>query len=122
MITEKPWGYYKILYENYNFHGYEKYPEFKVKELVVNPRSSLSLQRHRQRSEQWTVVVGYPTVLIGSHRDLLKTIEMTKHQKLDIPVSHWHQLRNNTNYIVKILEIQYGEACEENDIERISRT
>jgi mannose-6-phosphate isomerase-like protein (cupin superfamily) len=113
MITEKPWGYYKILYENY--------PEFKVKELVVNPRSFLSLQRHRQRSEQWTAIIGDPTVLLGSHRDLLETIQLKKHQMLNIPVGHWHQLRNDTNYVVKVLEIQFGESCEETDIERITR-
>jgi len=113
MLTEKPWGHYKILYENA--------PEFKVKELVVWPRESLSLQRHRSRSEQWTVVMGSPKVLLGNNRDLLKTIQLERHDMIDIPVGHWHQLRNDTNYIVKVLEIQYGENCDELDIERINR-
>jgi mannose-1-phosphate guanylyltransferase len=111
-ITEKPWGYYKILYENF--------PVLKVKELVVYPRSSLSLQRHRARNEQWTVIVGTPTILMGSDRNLLDTIELKQHQHLEIPVGHWHQLRNNSNFVVKILEIQYGENCDEHDIERIN--
>lgn len=113
MLTEKPWGHYKILYEDY--------PVFKVKELVVWPGRSLSLQRHRSRNEQWTVIVGDPTVLLGSDRKLLETIHIKKHQKLEIPVGHWHQLRNDTDYVVKVLEIQYGESCDENDIERINR-
>ena len=39
--TDRPWGYYKVLYEG---EGY------KVKELVINPHSSLSMQRHEHRS------------------------------------------------------------------------
>lgn len=107
----KPWGHYKILYENY--------PSMKVKELHVEPRQSLSLQRHFSRSEHWTCIVGTPKVLVGTNRELLKTVQLGKHDKLEIPVGHWHQLRNDSNYLVKILEIQYGESCEEDDIERI---
>jgi len=111
MITEKPWGHYKILYENY--------PSLKVKELVVWPHQSLSLQRHRFRSEEWFVIMGDPTIRLGSHRELLETRILKKHDKITIPVGHWHQLSNFTNYVVKVLEIQHGEECEERDIERI---
>jgi mannose-6-phosphate isomerase-like protein (cupin superfamily) len=43
---------------------------------------------------------------------------LKKHDQLDILLKEWHQLTNPYSYPVKIVEIQYGEACEEEDIER----
>ena len=111
MKTERAWGCYTVLYE------YD--PTMKVKELYVEPRKSLSLQRHRERSEHWTVIEGAPTVLLGKTSKNVKTHYLTVHDRVDIPVGHWHQLRNDTEYPVKILEIQYGSGCIEEDIERL---
>ena len=44
--------------------------------------------------------------------------EYTKHQSLHISKEEWHQLANDTNKPVKIVEIQYGINCVEEDIER----
>jgi mannose-6-phosphate isomerase-like protein (cupin superfamily) len=35
-----------------------------------------------------------------------------------VPVADWHQLTNPFDAPVKIVEIQYGEQCIEEDIER----
>jgi D-beta-D-heptose 7-phosphate kinase/D-beta-D-heptose 1-phosphate adenosyltransferase len=40
--TNRPWGYYRVLYET---------PNTKVKELTVNPGHSLSMQKHEYRNE-----------------------------------------------------------------------
>jgi D-beta-D-heptose 7-phosphate kinase/D-beta-D-heptose 1-phosphate adenosyltransferase len=48
--TDKTWGYYKVVYEN----G----PKTKVKELVCDPHSKLSLQRHFDRKEFWFFMEG----------------------------------------------------------------
>ena len=42
--TQRNWGWYRVLDEK---------PGYKVKELVINPNSSLSMQRHFKRSEHW---------------------------------------------------------------------
>jgi mannose-6-phosphate isomerase-like protein (cupin superfamily) len=42
----------------------------------------------------------------------------TKFTNAVISVNDWHQLSNETNEPLKILEIQYGEKCVEEDIER----
>ena len=47
--VERNWGHYKVLYEG---------DDFVVKELVINPHSSLSMQRHSYRSETWNLVSG----------------------------------------------------------------
>lgn len=102
--TERPWGYYRVLHEA---------PGMKVKELTVEPGKSLSMQRHAQRREYWVVEEGNCKVETDSSTLLLDT-----HQTVDIPVGAWHRLSNPFTNPCRIVEIQYGEACEESDIER----
>lgn len=112
--TERPWGYYRNLHQD----G----PNTRVKELGVNPGAKLSMQRHRLRSEKWMVTEGTATVLLANHSDQLETPDIWKlnrHDTIDIPVGTWHQLMNDTDSVVRITEIQYGENCMEEDIERI---
>ena len=52
----RPWGSYK------NFFKGEY---FLLKELIVNKKSSISLQKHFHRSEHWTVISGKPKITIG---------------------------------------------------------
>jgi mannose-6-phosphate isomerase-like protein (cupin superfamily) len=40
------------------------------------------------------------------------------HDYLHIGLNQWHQLVNEEPNPLKIVEIQYGEKCEEDDIER----
>ena len=37
-----------------------------------------------------------------------------------VPLKHWHQIINPFNEPVHIIEIQYGDECIEEDIERIN--
>jgi cytidyltransferase-like protein len=112
--TERPWGYYRNLHQD----G----PGTKVKELTVNPGAKLSMQKHRYRSEYWMVTEGQATVLLASHDDQLTKPDvwiLNKHDTLEIPVGTWHQLMNDSDDVVRITEIQYGENCIEEDIERV---
>jgi mannose-6-phosphate isomerase-like protein (cupin superfamily) len=43
-----------------------------------------------------------------------------RHEYLHIGLHEWHQLVNEDPNPLKIVEIQYGERCEESDIERQS--
>jgi len=110
--TERIWGYYRVLHED----GIQT----KVKELVVNPGENLSLQRHKHRSEHWIVTDGIATIQIGYKYDYMTTKVLAMHQEIDIPVGMWHQLINDTDKPLKIVEIQHGTACFEKDIERFS--
>lgn len=102
--TERPWGYYRVLHEA---------PGIKVKELVVEPGKSLSMQRHEKRREYWVVQEGKCMVRRDS-----ASVSMTYHETMSIPAKAWHQLSNPFTEPCRIVEIQYGEACEESDIER----
>lgn len=103
--VERTWGYYRVLHDVLGT---------KVKELTVNPGQQLSMQRHQQRAEFWFVSEGVATVKWDEHGHT--TIK--KHGTDVIYKEEWHQLINNTDQPLKIIEIQYGEACDESDIER----
>lgn len=109
--TERPWGYYRVLHENGK--------EVKVKELTVNPGQCLSMQKHEQRAEHWFISEGTAEVYTlnrSSDQELLGVFH--KHQSLHIKKTEWHQLCNPSNNPLKIVEIQYGNDCKEEDIER----
>lgn len=108
--TERTWGYYRVLHE---VEG------MKVKELTVEPGQKLSMQRHFKRNEFWIVSSGQ-CVVLGSLSSgyALPPQTLKKHDRLDIFVKEWHQLTNPFEEPCKIVEIQYGEKCIEDDIER----
>lgn len=109
--TKRVWGYYRVLHENS--------PTVKLKELTVDPGQSLSMQRHDKRNEFWFVSQGIATVYtLDVSTDLELLGEYKKHQHIWIDNRQWHQLRNETKEPLRIIEIQYGENCIEEDIER----
>jgi cytidyltransferase-like protein len=108
--TERQWGYYRVLHE---------VPGMKVKELTVNPGKSLSMQRHNHRAEYWIVSEGQAAVNRATPLDFeLLPALLDKHNQLHVAVQEWHQLTNPYEHPLKIVEIQYGEQCIEEDIER----
>lgn len=108
--TERIWGYYRVLHEA---------PGMKVKELTVNPGQALSMQRHQQRSEYWIVEEGKCCVnSMMPNGYLLPSKELSLHDEIIIPINEWHQLINPYDTPCRVVEIQYGVKCNEEDIER----
>ena len=108
-VTQRVWGNYRVLYEHLIVGS-----STKVKELVVEPGQSLSLQRHKYRNELWHVVEGTCNVL----DDNSLPRSLGPHDRIDIPVGKWHKLSNPFTAPCKIVEIQFGSQCDEADIER----
>jgi mannose-6-phosphate isomerase-like protein (cupin superfamily) len=109
--TSRAWGYYRVLHE-VGAHT-------KLKELTVAPKTCLSMQRHDQRAEFWFVAEGEATVYtLDSSTDRDIKCSMTVHESCWISVNEWHQLCNETDQPLKLIEIQYGENCVEEDIQR----
>jgi cytidyltransferase-like protein len=109
--TERPWGYYRILHE---------VPGTKVKELTVSPGHRLSMQRHQDRAEHWHVAEGTATVYtINRKSDQELLGEFTQFQHIHIDRLEWHQLCNETDQPLRVVEIQYGVNCVEEDIQRL---
>jgi len=103
--TERPWGYYRVLHE---------VPGMKVKELTVNPGQTLSMQRHTSRAEYWQVSEGRCVVEGEGQRQTSLDI----HDSYHISTNAWHRLYNPFEEPCRIVEIQYGPNCVEEDIER----
>jgi cytidyltransferase-like protein len=109
--TERAWGYYRVLHE--------VGPEVKLKELTVNPKTCLSMQRHQKRSEFWFVAQGTAAVYTLDHStDHELRCVMQAHESTYIPCGDWHMLCNETDVPLRLIEIQYGTNCLEEDIER----
>lgn len=110
--TTRSWGYYRVLHE-VGTHT-------KLKELTVNPKTCLSMQRHEKRAEFWFVAEGEATVYTvdphSTDHDIMAS--PARHQHTFIRLNEWHQLCNETDHPLKLIEIQYGEDCIEEDIER----
>ena len=108
--TDRQWGNYRVLHETGK--------TLKVKELNVEPGKSLSMQKHEKRSEFWFVAEGYAT-LHTSNDGIEKLVGVFgEHEDIWIPKEKWHRLSNNTNEMLKLIELQYGEECSEMDILR----
>ena len=108
--TQRDWGYWQVL---------KDYGTTKVKELTIFPSKKISYQRHFKRSELWFVIEGECTIRGLRHEPVLRPrTKMKLHAYENIPVGMWHDIENHTDKLCRIVEIQYGEACEEIDIER----
>ena len=103
-IFYRPWGKYINLYSGKGFL---------VKELVINPKSSISLQKHHHRSEHWTVTSGRPKITINKKKFFKNTNETAF-----IPKGAIHRIENPFNKPVKIIEVQIGSILKESDIVR----
>ena len=107
--TLRAWGWYRVLDEQI---GYT------VKELVIEPGKSLSDQRHFKRSEHWYVLKG-ECVLNTEYNGILQTNTLQELTSgFQIGQGTWHKASNKTDSPCHILEVQYGAACLEEDIER----
>ena len=109
--TTRAWGHYRVLHE--------VGANTKLKELTVAPKTCLSMQRHDQRAEFWFVAEGEAAIYTLDHssdHDLVGHFGV--HEHIWIAKNQWHMLCNETDQPIKLIEIQYGENCVEEDIER----
>lgn len=107
--VERSWGHYTFLYKSDNVV---------VKSLIVEPHSSLSMQRHRYRSEYWHVVSGRCTVRTQDVAGTVNELTLKQHDNIMISTNQWHQLSNPYDTACTVIEIQHGAKCDEQDIQR----
>lgn len=110
--TIREWGWYRVL-DDQPDKGY------KVKELVILPGKSLSDQRHHYRSECWYVTQGQVSMAIQIDGDPEQGFELPAlTNSYNIGSNIWHKAMNNQDVPAHVIEIQFGEKCIEEDIER----
>ena len=101
----RPWGW---------FDSILKQKKYQIKVLCVKPGQSLSLQKHKFRSEHWVVVNGEAKVTIG---EAIKKIKVG--ESVYIPLKTKHRLENEHSLTdLIIVEVQTGSYLGEDDIIR----
>ncbi|AJC48832.1 mannose-1-phosphate guanylyltransferase/mannose-6-phosphate isomerase [Allofrancisella guangzhouensis] len=101
-LVFRPWGNYRVLINSVSY---------KVKKIVLNPKSKLSLQKHQQRNEHWVVLSGIATVTLED-----EIFKLRKNESTYITAGQKHRLENQQNVPLIIIEIQVGGYVSEDDI------
>ncbi len=113
-FTEKRiWGEFSNLFED---------ETVKVKELIIEPGQGISYQRHFKRSELWFVskgVINVKHALANQSPDNPIVHTLKTDDQIHIRVGDYHQAFNPFSEPCHIIEIQYGEETNEDDIERL---
>ncbi|MGQ4005582.1 mannose-1-phosphate guanylyltransferase/mannose-6-phosphate isomerase [Francisellaceae bacterium CB300] len=103
-LVYRPWGSYQTLINISNY---------KVKKIILNPKSKLSLQKHLLRSEHWVVLAGIANVTIDN-----KEFQLNPNESSFIGIGQKHRLENQQDIPLVIIEVQVGENISEDDIVR----
>jgi mannose-6-phosphate isomerase-like protein (cupin superfamily) len=101
--VKRTWGHYRNLFTRRTY---------KVKLLKFDPKKdTISYQRHFLRNELWLFIKGDGCFTLNKWDRIIKA-----GYHILVPKESWHSyVPFSTTYVV---EIQFGEACEEEDIER----
>jgi mannose-1-phosphate guanylyltransferase/mannose-6-phosphate isomerase len=102
----RPWG---------SFETIDISDRFKVKRIIVKPKSALSLQIHNHRAEHWIVVKGTAHVTCDT-----KEFILTEDESTYIPLGKKHRLENQGHIPLELIEVQTGAYLGEDDIVRFS--
>ena len=103
--SERPWGRYCVIEDNENY---------KIKRIEVNPKSRLSYQYHKKRSETWVIIEGEATVTIEG-----KNKNISQGDTIIIPRTSKHRIENTGNDKLIFIEVQTGTYFGEDDIVRL---
>ncbi len=106
--VSRPWGWYDTIDVGENF---------KVKRIQVKAGASLSLQKHESRAEHWVIIKGVAEITNGD-----KVFILAENQSTYIPIGKIHRLRNPSDDILEIIEVQSGSYLGEDDILRVEDT
>ncbi len=102
---ERPWGRYFLL---------DHTLAYKIKRIEVNPKSRLSYQYHKKRSETWVIIKGEGIVTIEG-----KNKNISQGDTIIIPKTSKHRIENTGNDKLIFIEVQTGTYFGEDDIIRI---
>ena len=102
--VHRPWG---------NYESIATHSNWQVKLINLNPGGSISLQKHKFRTEHWIVLKGKAEIQIEDKKFILK-----ENQSTFIPKNTLHRLKNLCKENLEIVEVQSGSYLGEDDIER----
>jgi len=103
-VAKRPWGQFQQFVSN---------ERVTVKIITVQPGQRLSLQRHQQRGEMWTVLDGPMEIVVGDREWTAQPGET-----IWAPQGDNHRMGNSGSAPTRILEVAFGHF-DEDDIERL---
>ena len=103
-FTKKPWGSYLNLL---------KEPNFLVKKILIDADEEISYQSHNYRDEHWILIEGSLEIINGSSTRVLKSNDYDF-----IKRGAKHRIKNIGTSTALMIEVQFGEKIDENDIKR----
>lgn len=103
--TMRPWGWYETVSESAGS---------KIKRICVLPGQQISLQKHHHRAEHWVVVQGVAHVTLDD-----SVFDLRPGEHCDIALGQVHRLTNRGDQVLEVVEIQLGDALDEDDIVRL---
>ena len=106
-IEQRPWGSFEILLDS---------EACKVKRITVKAGHKLSLQRHKNRDEHWTIVSGHALITNGEIGGSLHTFRRGPGKTITIPRMVKHRIEAIDDVV--FIEVQTGDYFGEDDIER----
>lgn len=108
---DRVWGKFFNLYQD---------QKMKLKELIIDSKKGMSLQRHFKRDEVWFVSKGECKVKFKPRSsNNYNEYHLKQHDVFKVAQEDWHQIFNPFELECRIIEIQYGEETSEDDIERL---
>lgn len=108
----RPWGFYDILFESENYL---------VKRLVVNPYAKTSLQYHNHRTESWVVASGLLRAWWCIDESTYECVvyDYDVGSLININLKEIHRIENPIPDPLVIIEVQFGNILDEDDIVRL---
>lgn len=107
--TNRPWGMFKVILESEFFW---------VKILQIKPKSRTSLQSHKNRTEQWTVIKGKALAEVINRQGQIVQVWLKPGGRFEIHPNTIHRITNESETTALIiLEHAFGKP-DENDITR----
>ncbi len=105
-VEKRPWGHYEVLYKDENTQ---------IKRIEVSPHARFSLQKHLKRAEKWIVIAGEGVATLGD-----REIRVGRESLLDVPKGEIHRMHNTGSTPLVLIEVQFGNYLEEDDIVRFA--
>lgn len=106
--VNKTWGQYNDIL---------RLPHIVVKSLTILPNHKISNQKHFTRKEKWYILSGTGQAVLEAGNSIL-SIDLKPGVKFSVAKETWHQVKADETSTLVVLEIQEGEDCREDDIER----
>lgn len=107
MYEERIWGTYRVL----DYQKLDDGTEVLTKTIALYPEQNISYQKHRMRSEIWTIIEGHGEVILDHAR-----LDVGPGDVIRVYADQWHAIRTWTG--LKFIEVQRGSELVEEDIVR----